>query len=242
MQFVKGPDFPTAGLIVGTEGILSAYATGKGRIVMRAAAHIEEMAGNRHRIVVTEIPFQVNKSSLIERIADLVREGRLDTISDMRDESDRRGMSIIIELKRGAQPRKVLNQLFKYTALQSTFGVQLLALVVDETGRSEPRLLSLKRALQIYIEHRRVVITRRTEFDLAKARARAHILEGLLIALANLDAVIRTIRESDDADSARANLVSRFKLTERRPRPSSTCSSAGWPPWSARRSRTSTPS
>jgi DNA gyrase subunit A len=214
MQFVKGPDFPTAGLIVGTEGILSAYATGKGRIVMRAAAHIEEMAGNRHRIVVTEIPFQVNKSSLIERIADLVREGRLDTISDMRDESDRRGMSIIIELKRGAQPRKVLNQLFKYTALQSTFGVQLLALVVDETGRSEPRLLSLKRALQIYIEHRRVVITRRTEFDLAKARARARILEGLLIALANLDAVIRTIRESQDADEARANLVARFKLTE----------------------------
>ena len=214
MQFVKGPDFPTGGLIVGTEGIHSAYATGKGRIVMRAAAHIEDMAGNRSRIVITEIPYQVNKSALIERIADLVREDRLDQISDMRDESDRRGMSVIIELKRGAQPRKVLNQLFKYTALQSTFGVQLLALVVDEGGRSEPRLLSLKRALQIYIEHRRVMITRRTEFDLAKARARAHILEGLLIALANLDAVIRTIRESNDADQAKANLVARFKLSE----------------------------
>src|SRR4029077_19751563 len=127
------------------------------------AAHIEEMGSNRNRIVVTEIPFQVNKSALIERIADLVREGRLDAISDMRDESDRRGMSIIIELKRSAQPRKFLNQLFKYTALQSTFGVQLLALVVDENGRSEPRLLSLKRALQIYVEHRRVVITRRSD-------------------------------------------------------------------------------
>ncbi len=214
MQFVKGPDFPTGALIVGTEGILSAYATGRGRIVMRAAAHIEEMSGTRSRIVVTEIPFQVNKSALIERIADLVREGRLDTISDLRDESDRRGMSIIVELKRGAQPRKVLNQLFKYTALQSTFGVQLLALVADENGRGEPRTLSLKRALQIYIEHRRVVITRRTEHDLARARARAHILEGLLIALDHMDAVIRTIRESDDADAAKANLMSRFKLSD----------------------------
>ncbi len=214
MQFVKGPDFPTGGLIVGTEGILSAYATGRGRIVMRAAAHIEDMAGNRSRIVVTEIPYPVNKSALIERIADLVREDRLDQISDLRDESDRRGMSIIIELKRGAQPRKVLNQLFKYTTLQTTFGVQLLALVADEGGRSEPRMLSLKRALQIYIEHRRVMITRRTEFDLARARARAHILEGLLIALSNLDAVIATIRESNDADQAKANLVARFKLTE----------------------------
>jgi DNA gyrase subunit A len=214
MQFVKGPDFPTGGLIVGSEGILSAYATGKGRIVIRAAAHIEEMSGNRSRIVVTEIPFQVNKSALIERIADLVRDGKIDQISDLRDESDRRGMSLVVELKRGCQPHKVLNQLFKYTALQSTFGVQLLALVADETGRSEPRLLSLKRALQIYIEHRRVVITRRTEHDLARARARAHILEGLLIALANLDAVIRTIRESADAEVARTNLMARFKLTE----------------------------
>ena len=214
MQFVKGPDFPTGGLIIGTDGILAANATGKGRIVMRAAAHIEEMSGNRHRIVITEIPYQVNKSALIERIAELVREGRLDDISDMRDESDRRGMSIIIELKRGAQPRKVLNQLFKYTALQSTFGVQVLALVADESGKSEPRLLSLKRALQIYIEHRRVVITRRAEFELAKAKARAHVLEGLLIALANLDAVIQTIRQSQDGEAAKASLMERFKLSE----------------------------
>jgi len=214
MRFVPGPDFPTGGLIIGTEGILSAYATGKGRVVMRAAAHIEEMSGNRHRIIVTEIPFQVNKSALLERIAELVRAEKLDAISDLRDESDRRGMSIVIELKRTAQPRKVLNQLFKYTALQSTFGVQLLALVTDENGKTEPRLLSLKRALQIYVEHRRVVITRRSEFDLAKAKARAHILEGLLIALKNLDAVIKTIRESKDADVAKERLMTRFKLSD----------------------------
>ena len=214
MRFVKGPDFPTGGLIIGSEGILSAYATGRGRIVMRAVAHIEEMSSSRSRIVITEIPYQVNKSALIERIADLVREGRLDQISDLRDESDRRGMSIIVELKRGAQPRKVLNQLFKYTVLQSTFGVQLLALVADENGRSEPRTLTLKRALQLFIEHRRSVITRRTTFELAKARARAHILDGLLIALANLDRVIRIIRESNDAETARNNLMGQLNLSE----------------------------
>ncbi len=214
MRFVKGPDFPTGGLIIGSEGILSAYATGRGRIVMRAVAHIEELTSSRNRIVVTEIPYQVNKSALIERIADLVREGRLDQISDLRDESDRRGMSIVIELKRGAQPRKVLNQLFKYTVLQSTFGVQLLALVADEHGRSEPRMLSLKRALQIFVEHRRTVITRRTDFELAKARARAHVLDGLLIALSALDAVIRIIRAANDAETARLNLMAELKLTE----------------------------
>ncbi|MCS7041103.1 MAG: DNA gyrase subunit A, partial [Caldilineales bacterium] len=189
MQFVKGPDFPTGGIIVGREGILSAYGEGKGRIVVRGVAHIEEMSGNRQRIVITELPYLVNKSALIERIAELVREERLDAISDLRDESDRRGISIVIELKRGAQARKVLNQLYKYTALQSTFGVQMLALVSDETGRAEPRLLRLKPALQAYIEHRREVLTRRTEFELDKARRRAHILDGLLIALANMDDV-----------------------------------------------------
>ncbi len=209
MRFIPGPDFPTGGLIVGVEGIKQAYSTGKGRIVMRAVAHIEEMSGSRHRIAITEIPYQVNKASLIERIAELAREGRLDDISDLRDESDRRGLSIIVELKRGAQPKKVLNQLFKYTALQSTFGVQILALV-----GGEPRLLSLKRALQIFIEHRREVITRRTIFELDKARARAHILDGLLIALAKLDEVIKTIRESRDADAAKERLMSRFKLSE----------------------------
>src|SRR5574341_1355122 len=209
VKHVPGPDFPTGGVIVGSEGILQAYSTGRGRIVLRGLAHIEEMGGGRFRIVITEIPFQLNKSSLIERIAELVRVGRLDDISDLRDESDRRGMSIIIELKRGAQPKKVLNQLYKYTPLQSTFGVQLLALV-----EGEPRLLSLKRALQIYIEHRREVITRRSQFDLEKARARAHILDGLLIALANLDAVIDTIRKSPNAEAAKERLMFRFLLSE----------------------------
>ncbi|MGW8250072.1 MAG: DNA gyrase C-terminal beta-propeller domain-containing protein, partial [Anaerolineales bacterium] len=186
-----------------------AYSTGRRRIVLRGLAHIEEMTSTRYRIVITEIPYQLNKSSLIERIAELAREGKLDDISDLRDESDRRGMSIIIELKRGAQPKKVLNQLYKYTPLQSTFGVQMLALV-----DGVPRLLSLRRALQQFIEHRRDVITRRTQYELAKARARAHILEGLMIALANLDEVIRTIRQSEDAEDAKGQLMARFKLSE----------------------------
>jgi DNA gyrase subunit A len=209
MKFVTGPDFPTGGMVVGNEGILSAYSTGRGRIVMRGMAHIEEMKGSRHQIVVTEIPYQVNKSSLIERIAELVREDKIDQISDMRDESDQRGMSIVIELKRGAQPKKVLNQLYKYTALQSTFGVIMIALV-----DGEPRTLPLKRLLQIFIEHRQTVIVRRSNFELAKARARQHILDGLLIALNNIDAVIKTIREADDADAAKVNLMTRFKLSE----------------------------
>jgi DNA gyrase subunit A len=210
LPILPGPDFPTGGMIVGIDGIRQAYSTGRGRLVLRGQAHIEEMAVGRHRIVVTEIPYQLNKSSLIERIAELARNGRLDAISDLRDESDRRGMSIIIELKRGSQPQKVLNQLFKYTPLQSTFAVQLLALV-----DGEPRLLPLKRTLQIFIEHRITVITRRTQFELDKAIARAHILEGLLIALANLDAVIDTIRKSPDADTAKTRLMERFSLSER---------------------------
>jgi DNA gyrase subunit A len=209
MQYVEGPDFPTGGIIVGREGVKQAYATGRGRIVVRAMTHIEEMSGGRHRIVITELPYQTNKSSLLERIASLVRSGRIDAISDLRDESDRRGMSVIVELKRGAQPRKTLNQLFKYTPLQSTFGAQVLALVNDE-----PRLLSLKRVLQLYVEHRRDVLTRRTQYELEKARQRAHILEGLKIALDHLDAVIQTIRQSPDADTARERLIERFELTE----------------------------
>jgi DNA gyrase subunit A len=209
MKRVPGPDFPTGGIIVGREGIESAYGTGRGRLVVRGVAHIEESKGGRHEIVITEIPYQVNKASLIERIAELVRGDKIDQISDLRDESDQRGMSIVIELKRGAQPKKVLNQLYKYTALQSTFAVQMLALV-----DGEPRTLPLKRALQIFIEHRQTVIVRRTNFELAKARARLHILDGYLIALANLDAVIKTIRESQDADAAKTNLMQRFKLSE----------------------------
>ncbi|MFN2189311.1 MAG: DNA gyrase subunit A, partial [Candidatus Promineifilaceae bacterium] len=211
MQFVKGPDFPTGGLILGTEGIRNAYATGRGRVIMRAVAEIEDMPGtsNRHRINITEIPFQVNKSNLIERMAELANEGKIPEVSDLRDESDRNGISIIVELKRGTQPKKVLNQLYKHTQLQQTFGVQMLALV-----NREPRLLSLKRALQIYIDHRVDVITKRTQFELNKALHRQHILEGLRIALDNLDAVIETIRRSPDADSAREQLMERFAFSE----------------------------
>jgi DNA gyrase subunit A len=209
MKRVPGPDFPTGGIIVGREGIESAYSTGKGRIVVRGLAHIEEGKGNRYQIVITEIPYQVNKTTLIERIAELVREDKIDMISDLRDESDQRGMSIVIELKRGAQPKKVLNQLYKFTMLQSTFGVQMLALV-----DGEPRLLPLKRALQIFLEHRQTVIVRRSNYDLAKARARIHILDGLLVALENIDAVIQTIKESPDADQAKERLMQRFNLSE----------------------------
>ncbi len=210
MSFIPGPDFPTGGVIVGSEGILHAYSGGRGRIVLRGLAHIEEMGSNRHRIVITEIPYQLNKTSLIERIADLARSGRIEEISDLRDESDRRGMSIIIELRRGAQPKQVLNQLYKYTPLQSTFGVQMLALV-----DGEPRLITLKRALQIFIEHRIEVITRRSQFELDKARERVHILQGLLIALSSIDAVILTIRQSPDVDTARRRLMERFNLSDR---------------------------
>jgi DNA gyrase subunit A len=209
MDYLPGPDFPTGGIIVGDDGIRQAYSTGRGRIVMRGVATIEEMRGNKFVITITEIPYQLNKTTLIERIAELAREGRLDSISDMRDESDRTGMRIVIELKRGAQPKRVLNQLYKYTPLQSTFGAQILALV-----NGEPRLLTLKRALQLYLQHRQTVITRRTQHQLDKAKRRAHILEGLLIALANLDDVIETIRESEDADVAKTRLMSRFDLSE----------------------------
>jgi len=209
MKYIPGPDFPTGGMIVGTEGILSAYGTGRGRIVMRGVAHIEEGKSGRHQITITEIPYQVNKSTLIERIAELVRADKIDQISDLRDESDQRGMSIVIELKRGAQPKKVLNQLYKYTALQSTFGVIMLALV-----DGEPRTLPLKRSLQIFIEHRQNVITRRSQFELEKARARVHILDGYLIALNNIEAVIKTIRAAEDVDVAKTNLMKRFKLSD----------------------------
>jgi len=209
MKFVPGPDFPTGGMIVGTEGIVSAYGTGRGRIVMRGIAHIEEMKSGRYQINITEIPYQVNKSTLIERIAELVRDDKIDQISDLRDESDKRGMSIVIELKRGAQPKKVLNQLYKYTALQSTFGVQMLSLV-----DGEPRTLPLKRMLHIFIDHRHNVITRRSQFELEKAQARLHILDGYLIALNNIDAIIKVIREAEDADAAKSALMTRFKLSE----------------------------
>ncbi|MBI3964149.1 MAG: hypothetical protein HY329_00825, partial [Chloroflexi bacterium] len=209
LQFIKGPDFPTAGEILGVEGIKNAYSTGHGRVVMRAKAHIEEPRKDRFQIIVTELPYQVNKSSLIEKIAELVREKRIDGISELRDESDRQGMRIVMELKRDSQPRKILNQLYKHTAMQSAFSVNMLALV-----DGQPRVLTLKMVLQQYIAHRREIVTRRTEFDLEKARARAHILEGLKVALDHLDAVIRIIRGSRDTETARQDLIARFKLSE----------------------------
>ena len=209
MQFVKGPDFPTGGIIMGLDGIRMAYATGRGHIQMRAVAQIEEARG-RFQIIITEIPYQLNKTTLLERIAELARDGRLDEISDLRDESDRRGMRIVIELKRGTVPKKSLNRLFKYTPLQSTFAINTLALV-----NGEPRMLSLKKSLYIYIEHRQEVITRRSRFELGKQRDRVHILEGLRIALQFLDEVIQTIRQSDSAEAAREGLITRFGLSER---------------------------
>ncbi|MFQ5595002.1 MAG: DNA gyrase subunit A [Anaerolineae bacterium] len=209
MKFIKGPDFPTSGAILGTDGIRTAYVTGRGRIIMRATAYIEEMDGGRHRVIVTELPYQVRKSTLVERIAELVRAGRLDSISDLRDESDRTGMRIVIELKRSAIPRITLNKLLKHTQMQTTFGANMLALV-----DGEPRVLSLRRMLLAHLEHRQEVIRRRTEYELERARRRAHVLEGLLIALDNLDEVIETIRRSESADAARRNLISRFELTD----------------------------
>ncbi len=209
MTLVKGPDFPTGGLILGNEGIKQAFATGRGRVLVRARTNIEEMNNGRFRIVVTEIPYQVNKSTLLERIAELARSGRLDQISDLRDESDRKGMRIVIELKRGASPKKEQNRLFKYTPLQSTFGVNALALV-----EGEPVTLGLRRALMVHVTHRFEVITRRTEYELGKQRERAHILEGLRIALQFLDQVIETIRNADSAEDARGKLMARFGLSE----------------------------
>jgi len=218
MQFIRGPDFPTGGLVYRFKGngtgaeedaIATAYATGRGTIIVQAKAHIEEMTRNRHRIVVTELPYQTNKARLIERIAQLVREGRLEGITDLRDESDRQGMRICIELTRTVEPKHILAQLFRLTPMQVTFGVRMLALV-----DGEPRTLSLKKMLQHYLEHRQEIIRRRSRYELERAKERAHILEGMLIALANLDAVIETIRRSRTTDTARTNLRKKFKLTE----------------------------
>jgi DNA gyrase subunit A len=212
MKFVKGPDFPTGGLIIeekGDEGIEAAYGTGRGRITVQAKAHVEEMERGKNRIIVTELPYMVNKSSLIERIAELARDGHLEGLSDLRDESDRQGMRIVLEMTKNVEPETVLRELYKRTPMQTTFGINLLALV-----DGEPRTLTLKQALRVYIEHRLNVIKRRAEFDLAKAKARAHILEGYLVALKNLDEIIELIRSAADVETARAKLMKRYKLSE----------------------------
>jgi len=210
MTVITGPDFPTGGLIMGTDGIRSAYMTGRGVITMRAQAHIEMLSNGKPRILVTELPYQVNKAKLVEKIADLVREKTIEGITDLRDESDRNGMRVVIDLRRDANADVVLNQLYKHTQMQDSFGAIMLALV---EGR--PRVLNLKEILHYYIKHQEEVITRRTKFELSKAEARAHILEGLTIALDHLDAVIRTIRQSRTADIAKEALMAGFSLSEK---------------------------
>jgi DNA gyrase subunit A len=208
-RIVQGPDFPTGGIIYGTQGIRDCYTTGRGLMKVRARVQVEEGRAGRMSLVATEIPFQVSKASLLEKTADLVRQGKLTGISDLRDESDREGMRIVIELKKDANPKVVLNQLFVHTPLQVTFGAIMLAIVDNR-----PQVLDLRRLLDEYIRHRREVVRRRTEFDLAEAEKRAHILEGLKIALDHLDAVIALIRKSKDVDTARQGLMSQFKLSE----------------------------
>lgn len=208
-RFIKGPDFPTAGIILGRDGIKNAYTTGHGRIVVRARTFINDSTdGGRRQIVVTELPYQTNKAALVERIAELAKEKKIEGISELRDESDRQGMRVVIDLKREAQPQKILNGLYKYTAMQSAFFVNMLALV-----DGQPRVISLKEALQYYIEFRQEVITRRSKFELKAAKARAHILEGLKIALDNIDAVIATIKKASTAETARRDLMNNFSLS-----------------------------
>ena len=208
MQVIKGPDFPTGGQILGRDGIKEAYTTGRGKIIVRAEAEIEEMQGNRQRIVVTSLPYQVNKAKLIENISHLVRDKRIEGISDMRDESDRNErVRIVIELKRDANAQVVLNQLYKNTQMQDTFGAILLALV-----NGEPKILTLKQCIEHYLDHRKEVVVRRTQFELEKAEARAHILEGLKIALDNIDEIINIIRSSYDDPKER--LMARFGFTD----------------------------
>ena len=208
-QFIQGPDFPTGSTIMGREGIASAYHTGRGKVVVRAKAEIQQLEkGNREQVVVTELPFQTNKAALIEKIVDLIRDKRLEGISEVRDESDRDGLRIVIELKRDSTGAQVLNNLYKMTPLQSAVHVNMVALV-----DGEPRVLNLRQILREYVDFRQVVVTRRSEFDLRKARERAHILEGLIIALENLDAVIETIRGSEDVEAARNNLIQQFDLS-----------------------------
>ncbi len=210
MRHVQGPDFPTGAIICGRDGIKDAYQTGRGSLRVRSRAQVEQLKGNRQALVVTELPYQVNKANLIESIAKLVQEKTLEGISDLRDESDKDGMRIVIEIKRDANDQVVLNQLFKHTTMETTFGVIMLALV---DGR--PRVLSLRQILQAFIDHRKEIVTRRTKFELSRAQERAHILEGLKIALANLDAVIKTIRQSKSPAEAKEQLMKKFELSDR---------------------------
>lgn len=210
IEIIPGPDFPTGGIIYDKKEILNAYATGRGRIITRAVANIEEAKGGKYKIIITEIPYQVNKARLVKKIADLVKDKKIKGISDLRDESSREGMRIVIDIKRDGKPKTILNKLYKFTEMQKAFNANMIALV-----EGEPQLLNLQRFLELFVEFRQEVIIRRTEFRLAKAREREHILEGLMIALDNLDEVINTIRNSKDADTAKNALMQKFKLSER---------------------------
>ncbi|MCO6472759.1 MAG: DNA topoisomerase 4 subunit A, partial [Melioribacteraceae bacterium] len=209
MKFITAPDFPTGGIIYGYDGVREAYETGRGRIIVRAKANIETHKNDRESIIITELPYQVNKANLIEKIADLVRGGKINDISNIRDESDRDGLRVVIELKRDAQPAVVLNQLFKHTQMQITFGVIMLALV-----NGVPKVLSLKEIMGHFLDHRMDVLVRRTKYELDAAEKRAHILEGYIIALDNIDEVIETIKKSKDVETAKNNLIKKFKLSE----------------------------
>ncbi len=208
-KYIKGPDFPTGAIIMGREGIKKAYSTGRGKVTVRAKAEIEEMSGNKQRIVVTEIPYQVNKATMIEKIADLVKEKKVEGISDLRDESDRSGMRIVIELKRDVNANIILNQLYKHTQMQDTFSIIMLALV-----KGQPKVLNLKSIITHYIDHQKDVVTRRTQYELKKAEARAHILEGLRIALDNIDEIINILRSSKNVAEAKERMMAKFGLTE----------------------------
>ncbi|MFR1518172.1 MAG: DNA gyrase subunit A [Clostridia bacterium] len=215
MQYIKGPDFPTGANILGKQGIREAYKTGRGKILVRSEAKIEEMPNNRHRIVVTEIPYQVNNARLVEKIAELVKDKRIDSISGLRDEYSKAGIRIVIELKRDANPNVVLNQLYKYTSMQEAFNVNMLALIPTADGKSQPQLINLKEALVYYVDHQKDVVTRRTKFDLEKALDRAHILEGTLLALDHIDEIINIIRSSKTEPIAKEGMMERFGFTER---------------------------
>ncbi len=210
MECIPGPDFPTAGLILGRSGIRRAYETGRGSIILRAKVEIEEKSNGKQSIIVTELPYQVNKARLIEKIAELVRDKKIEGITDLRDESDRNGMRIVMEVRRDANANVLLNNLYKHTALQTSFGINMLSLV-----NGEPQVLNLKQNLYHYLEHQKVVIRRRTAYELEKAEARAHILEGLRIALDHLDEVITLIRSSKTAEIAKQGLMERFGLSEK---------------------------
>jgi DNA gyrase subunit A len=209
IKHIKGPDFPTAGIIFGYEGIKEAFETGRGKVIVRARANIEVESNGRENIVITEIPYQVNKTNMIEKIADLVQQKKIEGISDLRDESDRDGMRVVIELKKDANPRSILNYLYKHSQMQTTFGIIMLALV-----KGQPKVLNIKQALREYMNHRHEIVTRRTQYELNEAENRAHILEGLKIAIDNIDEIIELIKKSKDPESAKEKLIKRFKLSE----------------------------